>query len=110
MKRLETYAENKTVDWAKRNGILTTKLKIEGQNGWPDRAFWLPGTPAVIEFKRIGERPRKLQFYIMKQLAALGYNVFWTDNYEEAVAYLEACRKKTSSLPASRGGVAAKAR
>jgi hypothetical protein len=90
VKRLESYSENQTVAWARRRGVLTTKLKIEGQAGWPDRAFWLPGAPVIIEFKRRGKKPRKLQVYIMNKLRALGYDVIWTDNEETAINYLEA--------------------
>lgn len=87
--RKESYVENRVVAWARGYGILTTK--VLGTAGWPDRAFWCKGGQVVlVEFKRPGERPRKLQAYVMKQLKDLGYHVFWTDNYEEAVAYLRA--------------------
>ena len=91
MRRLESYEENKAVRWARRRGVLTTKLKIAGQNGWPDRAFWLPGGQVMmVEFKRKGERPRKLQRHVMERLKDLGFAVFWTDDADEAIRYLEA--------------------
>jgi hypothetical protein len=87
MKRLESYTENKVVAWARNNGVLTTK--VLGAKGWPDRAFWFSeGAVVLVEFKRQGERPRKLQRFIMAQLRALQYDVIWTDSYEEAIEYL----------------------
>lgn len=91
MRRLESYTENRVVAWAKKQGILTTKLKIEGQAGWPDRAFWLQGGQVVVvEFKRQGERPRKLQRYMLKELKKRGYATFWTDDEKEAIKYISA--------------------
>lgn len=90
MKRLESYTENRVVAWAKKRGLAQAKLRTPGQNGFPDRIFFVPGGKAVIwEAKRKGEKPRKLQRYVMNLLKTLDYDVFWSDNAEEAIAYLE---------------------
>jgi hypothetical protein len=101
MKPLETELEKKVCRWAKQNGVLQSKLKIEGRRGWPDRAFWLPGGPLMIEFKRAGEEPTKLQHYIHTSLRKQGYDVRWTDNYEVAIRWLEEFRYWRGSKPAA---------
>jgi|HubBroStandDraft_3_1064219.scaffolds.fasta_scaffold574290_2 hypothetical protein len=91
MKRLESYTENKVVAWARKNGVMQCKLSTPGQRGYPDRVFFVKGgRPVLWEAKRKGEKPRKLQARTMYHLNLLGYDVFWTDNHEEAISYLEA--------------------
>ena len=61
-KKLERVIENRVVREAEAAGILVRKLNGEGQRGWPDRMFCIPGgRPLFIEFKREGEDARKLQ-------------------------------------------------
>lgn len=89
MKPLESALEKAVCNWADAHGILHTKLNLQGRRGWPDRAFWtLGGRPILLEFKRKGEMPTKLQLYVIKQLRKLNYVVEWFDNAEEAIAEL----------------------
>ncbi len=68
-------------------GVASTKLVTPGQRGFPDRIFWIPGgKPLLIEFKRPGEEPRKLQSHIHKMLSMLGYSVEVHDDIDAAVA------------------------
>lgn len=78
---LERTIEAAVVRAAKAQGILVTKLNLQGSRGWPDRCFWLPnGRPLFIEFKRLGERPTPLQAHIHEQLRAAGYRVEVVDD------------------------------
>ncbi len=62
-------------------GVISSKLKVPGQTGFPDRLFWLPGgKPLLIEFKQPGEDPEPKQLHVHKQLRQLGYTVMVCDN------------------------------
>jgi hypothetical protein len=92
----KTAVEAPVVRWARRNEIRQAKLSTPGQRAIPDRIFFLPGgRPCLIEFKRKGKEPTKLQMHTLKVLFDLGYDVFWTDNADEAIRYLKErlCRK-----------------
>jgi hypothetical protein len=44
MRRDEADIENWVVEEAlKRYGVPSLKLNTQGNTGWPDRAFWIPG-------------------------------------------------------------------
>jgi hypothetical protein len=86
----KTAVEAPVVRWARQNGIRQAKLSTPGQRGIPDRIFFLPGgRPCLVEFKRKGKKPTKLQAYTLKVLFDLGYNVFLTDDADKAIQYLE---------------------
>lgn len=83
---LEKDTEHEVVSWAYTQlGITGSKLKIVGDDGYPDRIFWIPGgKPLFIEFKRPGEEPRPKQVYVHNMLRKLGYFVEVCDNVEGA--------------------------
>jgi hypothetical protein len=86
---LESSTEQRVKEWADKHGIMNAKLTPMGQRGYPDRAFFRPkGRLLIIEFKRVGEKPGKLQKYIMSKLHELGYDVRWTDNADTAIGWL----------------------
>lgn len=98
MRELETSIEQNACDLIFDNlGIENSKLKVLGDNGFPDRVFWLPGgRPFLIEFKRPGEEPRPKQLYIHNKLRNLGYQVEVHDN---AINAFEAVIKALESTP-----------
>lgn len=62
-----------------------------GQRGWPDHVFInLHGHHVYIEFKKLGEKPSKLQYHRLGQLQERGVEAHWTDNYEQAKDILDA--------------------
>ena len=69
-------------------GILSTKLITPGDTGWPDRVFWLPTSPVLIEFKLEGEVARKKQVYVHELLRRLNYEVHVCDNTCNAIEIL----------------------
>lgn len=84
MKELEKKIEQRVLRWCKnsyllkgtrRLPIIVTKLNLMGRRSWPDRCFWLPERPLLIEFKRVGETLTPLQKATHKILKGLGYEV-----------------------------------
>lgn len=66
-------------------GVTNIKLTPKGRIGYPDRLFWVRGgRPTLIEFKKVGEKPKPFQKKIHADLRKLGYNVYWTDSVQEA--------------------------
>lgn len=71
-----------------------------GQRGWPDHVFInVYGHHLYIEFKKLGEKPSKLQNHRLGQLRERGVEAHWTDNYEQARDLLDA-NVDTTRLPA----------
>lgn len=98
MRELESSVEQEACDLIYDNlGVENSKLKVLGDNGFPDRVFWLPGgKPFLIEFKRPGEKARPKQLYIHNKLRNLGYQVEVHDNaidaFEAVIKALESTR------------------
>lgn len=68
-------------------GVANFKLVTPGQVGFPDRVFLIPGgKPLFVEFKNVGEEPRKIQSHIHTLLRQLGFTVEVFDNVDDAVA------------------------
>lgn len=98
MRELEADIEARAVGRILREtGVPSSKL---GQQGDPDRIFWIPGgKPLIIEFKRPGEYPRPLQVEKIRRLVALGYNVGVADNVDDALRAVQQALDATR-LPA----------
>jgi hypothetical protein len=67
--------------------LLYLKLNILGIRGFPDRLILFPHAKVLfVEFKRQGEKPRKLQEHVHKILGAMGFEVKVYDNVDQAVS------------------------
>ena len=67
------------------------KLTIAGNRGWPDRLLLWPNRGVMfIEFKRPGQKPRKLQEFVHAAIRRLGFVVEVHDNVGRAMAAIEA--------------------
>jgi len=87
-RKLEKTDEERTVQWAERNGWVVEKVKFANA-GYPDRVFIaIEGLIVFIEFKRLGEKPEPLQYHRLKVLNDRGLIATWTDNYDDAIAFL----------------------
>lgn len=75
---------------SKRFGIVSLKLNVQSNTGWPDRMFLIPGgRPFYIEFKQPGEEPDPRQRLIHAQLKYLQYEVETHDTVQGAVHAVE---------------------
>lgn len=93
--KLEKVDENKFVTYVEKDGYLCLKMNIGSRRGWPDRMVMLSkGKMFFIEFKRVGEEPRKLQYRIHDILRVMRYDVQIFDKFEEAVAYYKKFKRK----------------
>ncbi len=60
---------------------MSLHLNVLGRIGWPDRIFLYPmGRVVFIEFKLPGEKPRKVQEYVIGRLRAFGFTVAVVDS------------------------------
>lgn len=71
-----------------RWGVHSVKI---WQDDWPDLVFFYPGGERHIfmELKREGEVPRPSQTIKINMLRAHGQTVYWSDNEQEALAFIE---------------------
>jgi hypothetical protein len=85
--QLETTIETKVAEDAKHKlGVLSFKLGLRYDAGWPDRVFLIPGgRPFFVEFKRSGDDARPLQEFRHELLRKLRYDVELHDDYDAAM-------------------------
>lgn len=108
-RRLEKQDEDTLMNWARERGLLALKLNTIGNRGYPDRIFFiLGGRPLLIELKRKGAKPTKLQLYVHQQLRRLGYDVQVHDNPEDAKRAVTAA-VEAAQVPAKKSGVRSEA-
>jgi hypothetical protein len=68
--RLEKEIEKAVCEYAHIFGILTPKIQVVGERGWPDRIFIDErGVHIWVEFKKEMELPTPIQVHRMQQLA-----------------------------------------
>jgi hypothetical protein len=82
--------ENPTKAWAKDHGILTLKLNLMGNTGWPDDEFLHAGRMVLIEFKAPGEDLERNQPERIDELVRRGFTVGVFDDTWRAIHFLEA--------------------
>jgi hypothetical protein len=87
--RRESALESRAVKWARTRGIIVAKLTECA--GVPDRIFFLPKKPLIIEFKKHGEEPETLQNWYLGTLLDVGYTVGWCDEWK---GFLEIMKKR----------------
>jgi len=77
MDSVESLIERRAVKLVhKEFGIVGSKLQVKGDDGYPDRIFWMPnGKPFLVEYKREGCKLRPKQEIIHQRLLKLGYDV-----------------------------------
>ena len=101
----ETFCK-KIKRWAMEENIHveTIKLNLAGRRGWPDRlVLWGQRNTIFIEFKRIGEEPRKLQRFVHALLQEMGFEVRVYDTAAEALEDVKAKIRATTTTTPSNG-------
>ena len=93
MGRESTVERNVCRKAFKLHGIRNHKLQGAGGAGNEDRLFYrsVGGRPvaAFVEFKRLNEKPRKLQEHRMKIHQMEGFPTAWFDNETDALNWLK---------------------
>lgn len=82
MKVSESNIEMNVSKYACNTGWWTSKFTSPSRAGVPDRIFIKNGKTLFIEFKATGEKPRKLQLEIMKQMREKGAIVYVVDDIQ----------------------------
>lgn len=72
---LEATIEDAFVSHAEAKGCQALKLRIDGQNGWPDRTVITSKGVLFFEFKQKRGRSRAMQRFWRKVLAGLGHTI-----------------------------------
>ena len=85
----ETDIESAFVEYAASKGCIAVKLRIDGQNGWPDRTVITPNGVLFLEFKLHNGRLRPMQKVWSKLLASVGHKVHVPRTIDEAKRILE---------------------
>lgn len=108
MRVLERTIEHAVVEYARTQlNVRSIKLNLTGHRGWPDRLFFIPGgRPTLIEFKRPGAKPTRLQMEHISYLKARGYDVHTCDDTEIGKALLRTAIVAAAPVHAPRGPVA----
>lgn len=84
--------------------IYYLKLTIVANRGWPDRLLLWPNRGIMfIEFKRPGEKPRKLQEFVHAAIRKLGFIVEVHEDVNRAMAAIKAQVGATSGTGAGGG-------
>lgn len=86
---IERTIENKVKKYAKDNGWWVRKFVSPAHSGSPDDIFIKNGKVLFIEFKATGEKPRKLQVEIIKQMTDHGATVHVVDSIEQGKGVLD---------------------
>lgn len=83
--QLEKKTEDAFVAYALSRGCEADKLRIDGEEGFPDRTVLTPVGTFFIEFKRTAtDKPSATQRKQIKKLRRLGYLVLVTHELQEA--------------------------
>ncbi len=86
--KLEAHLEKKCCAFAEDEGYEHIKLDT-AKRKWPDRLFLGPqGQKLLVEFKRVGEEPRKQQAAFHVKLAGMRHFVYVIDNYDAFVSLI----------------------
>lgn len=83
----EALPQKKTIEYARSKGCLAHRnyFRAGAEVGWPDVEIFLPqGRVLLIEFKRVGKEPRKIQQDRIDKLRALGHAVITCYTFQEA--------------------------
>lgn len=92
-KVLKKLRESKPSWWVKLNDKFT--------KGLPDIVGLFGGTFYAIELKRKGEKPRKLQDYVLSQIQKAGGVVRWFDNYGDFIEWWRSVCNSNDGVQAS---------
>lgn len=91
---LEAQLEQKCCSYAKSQDWFVTKFVSPNNAGVPDRILIKDGRVVFVEFKRKGEKPRKLQEFTISLMRQHGADVAVVDNFSDFKEMLECTNVK----------------
>ena len=100
-------------EFARREGLTTLRLSFARGvvNGWPDLLLLIPGgRPIFLELKAPGKTPTPLQILRISNLMEWGYDVFFTDSFNEARTLITSAMGAAALHDARRGAPGKKSR
>jgi len=98
---LESRIETKATAHALKLGMLSLKLNVKGQIGWPDRLYCYRGETIFVEYKAAKEKPRAMQLHIHEKLRKQHIRIFVVDNLIDACYILDKFKEERDALYAA---------
>ena len=77
---LEKEVESAIVRYAEERGVIAIKLNGPHDAGKPDRVFFYNGRALIVEMKKPGEKPTRIQQAWLDKFTALGFRAICCDN------------------------------
>lgn len=93
----ESDIERKLVQYCRDKGWECLKLRIDGENGFPDRTVITSNGIYFIELKRPGGKLRARQRVWINKLTNLGHRAGCFDTLERAIESVETWESRTES-------------
>lgn len=88
-RRRENWVEEKINEHAEKTGWRVRKFVSPGRRGEADRMYTKKLRFKILEIKRPGEEPTKLQLKRLNEWAEDGFETAWVDNVEDGCAFLD---------------------
>jgi len=93
---LECDVEKAIVDYAEAKGCISIKLNGPHDRGKPDRIFFYKNRCIVIEMKKPGEKPTRLQQSWLDKFSAQGFIAICRDNIGKGKSSIDhLCLRRT---------------
>jgi hypothetical protein len=96
----ESEIEGKVTEYAEKvRKCLHLKLNVLGRVGWPDHIYLYFGPRVLfIEYKRPGEKPKKIQGYIHELIRSYGFRVAVVDDIGQGCRIIDHFTQSNSHL------------
>ena len=85
----EATIESCVCDYAEKRGVYVRKAQWLGRRGAPDRFMAKGGRIALIEFKRPGRKPDRLQKKEHERLARAGVHTEVIDDVDKGILFID---------------------
>ena len=76
---LERDVEKEIRIYAEAKGLISLKLSGPGNRGKPDRLFFYKGRVLIMEVKKLGEKPTRLQQQWLTTFKDADFDAVWAD-------------------------------
>ena len=94
---LERDVEKEIRIYAESKGMISIKLSGPGNRGKPDRIFFYKGRVLILEIKKPGEKPTKLQNQWLTAFKDMDFDATWTDRPGPGKTLIDQFIRKTDA-------------